>query len=94
MNPNKEFIVHSAEQVLRFTRVDRWDDLPETRKVQLGFNLGVLALGLDLEKADSFDALTAAREGRLSMTAFRSHLLEVVTTRGIAVDPGKVSRPF
>lgn len=72
----------------------RWDDLPEARKVQLGFNLGVLALGLDLEKGDSFDALTAAREGTLSMTDFRNHLLEVITAHGIDVDPSKVSRPL
>ncbi|MEN1726884.1 MAG: hypothetical protein AAGJ52_00465 [Pseudomonadota bacterium] len=66
MSTTDSFIVHSAEQVLRFTRADNWDALPEARKVQLGFNLGVLALGLGLEKEDSFDALTATREGRLS----------------------------
>ena len=31
-----EFLIHACEQVLRFTQAERWDDLPEAIKVQLG----------------------------------------------------------
>ena len=89
-----EFVTHGCEQVLRFSRVDRWDDLSEARKVQLGFNLGVVALGLKLDKAESFDALTAAREGTLSMPGFRRHLRSIVTAHQVAVDEAKIARPF
>lgn len=89
-----EFVTHGCEQVLRFSRVERWDDLSEERKVQLGFNLGVVALGLKLTKAESFDALTAAREGRLPMPAFRSHLRSLITTHQVGVDEAKIARPF
>jgi hypothetical protein len=88
------FIVHSAEQVLRFTRADRWDDLSEARKVQLGFNLGVLALGLGLSKEDSYLALTEAREGKISMSEFRDHILELIAAKQIPVDLEKVLRAF
>jgi len=94
MTTPDEFVVHSAEQVLRFTRVDQWDMLSEARKVQLGFNMGVLALGLGLSKEDSFVALTDAREGRTSMAAFRKHLQDVIAKSKIVVDQDKLSRPF
>jgi len=29
----EDFIIHACEQVLRFTKVDKWDDLSEERKV-------------------------------------------------------------
>ena len=64
-----DFVVHAGEQVLRFTRADKWDDLTEARKVQLGFNMGVIALSLDLGKNQSFDLLAGVREGNLSMAA-------------------------
>ena len=89
-----EFVIHGCEQVLRFSRVERWDDLSEARKVQLGFNLGVVALGLKLAKAESFDALTAAREARLSMADFRSHIKSLVTAHQVAVDEAKIARSF
>ena len=41
-----QFVTHGCEQVLRFSRVDSWDALSEEIKVQLGFNMGVVALGL------------------------------------------------
>jgi hypothetical protein len=94
MSTPDPFIIHSAEQVLRFSRADQWDDLSEARKVQLGFNMGVLALGLGLSKEESFMALTDAREGRISMNAFRNHLLELIASRKIPVDQGNVVRSF
>ena len=44
----ENFTIHACEQALRFTRVDKWDDLSEEVKVQLGFNMGAMALGLEL----------------------------------------------
>jgi len=89
-----EFVVHGCEQILRFTRVEHWNDLSEERKVQLGFNLGVVALGLNLSKTDSFDALSDAEEGRISMEAFRNHLRALVASHGVKVDEEKIARPF
>lgn len=94
MSTDKAFVTHSAEQVLRFTRVENWDDLSEARKVQLGFNLGALAMALGLPKEDSFDALTRARTGTLSMNAFRDHLRSLIESNRVAVDQDKVAKPF
>lgn len=89
-----EFVVHGCEQVLRFTRVEHWDDLSEALKVQLGFNMGVVALGLKLSKEESFQALADAREGRISMRALRDHMRSLVASHGIEVDEAKIARPF
>jgi hypothetical protein len=94
MSAPDPFIVHSAEQVLRFTRANHWDDLSEARKVQLGFNMGVFALGLGLSKEESFIMLTHAHEGRITMDKFHEHLLEIIDSKGIVVDHGRVLRPF
>jgi len=88
------FITHSCEQVLRFTQIERWDDLSEERKVQLGFNVGVIALGLKLSKEESFQALADAREGRISMQKFRDHLKSLITSHQVKVDEVKIARPF
>ena len=90
----KSFIVHSCEQVLRFSRVGRWDDLSEERKVQLGFNMGVVALGLQLSKEESFQALADAREGKVSMQKFRDHLKLLIASHEVKVDEAKIMRPF
>lgn len=89
-----EFIIHACEQVLRFTQVERWDDLPEAIKVQLGFNIGVVALGLKLTKDEGFKALDDAREGKISMINFRSHLKSLISSNKVKVDEAKVARPF
>ena len=89
-----EFLVHACEQVLRFTRVHRWDDLSEERKVQLGFNMGVMAFGLNLSKEDGYQVLANAREGRLSMAQFREHAASLIRSRNIVVDETKVARPI
>lgn len=89
-----DFIAHACEQVLRFTQVERWDDLSEEIKVQLGFNMGAVALGLNLAKEDSFSALTNARLGLISMNEFREHLKNVITSHEVTVDDAKIARPF
>lgn len=89
-----DLVIHGCEQVLRFTQVERWDDLSEGVKVQLGFNMGVLALGLKLTKAEGFHALVDAREGRVSMQAFRNHLKALIDSHKVEVDEAKIARPF
>ncbi len=89
-----EFVIHGCEQVLRFTRVERWDDLSEELKVQLGFNMGVVAHGLRLSKVEGFQALADARKGLVSMRAFRDHVRALAVSHNVSVDEGKVERPF
>ena len=62
-----EFVTHGCEQVLRFSQVEYWNDLSEALKIQLSFNVGVVALGLSLTKLEGFQALADVREGRISM---------------------------
>ncbi len=90
----KDFIIHSCEQVLRFTRVEHWHDLSEERKVQLGFNMGVVALGLKLNKEDGFLTLNNAREGIITMKNFRDHLKSLIESKQIKMDEVKIARPF
>ena len=90
----EEFVTHACEQVLRFTRVENWDGLSEELKVQLGFNMGVVALGLNLTKEDGFLALSNARQGIVTMQAFREHLNSVIASHKIRVDETKVAKPF
>ena len=89
-----DFVIHGCEQVLRFSRAENWADLSEALKVQLGFNMGVVALGLELSKADGFQALADVREGRISMQAFHSHARALVASHQVVVDEAKVARPF
>lgn len=88
------FLIHACEQILRFTRAERWNDLSEERKVQLGFNAGVVALGLKLTKEEGFDALTRAREERISMTVLNEHFKRLIEARQVPVDEGHIARPF
>ncbi|MFH0808665.1 MAG: hypothetical protein V1888_03575 [archaeon] len=90
----EEFIKHACEQVLRFTKVKKWDDLSEELKVQLGFNMGVMALGLNLSKEDGFLALSNAREGNSSMEKFHKHVRAITLSYKINLDEEKVARPF
>lgn len=89
-----DFIIHGCEQVLRFTRAEHWNHLTEEQKVQLGFNMGVVALGLRLTKAEGFQALADTREGRMTMKDFRNHLQRLIASREIRVDQAKIDRPF
>lgn len=89
-----DFTTHACEQILRFSSVEHWDDLSEALKVQLGFNMGVVALGLKLTKADGFQALVDVREGRMSMQAFRNHLRSLIVFHKVEIDEANVARPF
>ena len=74
--------------------MSKWDELSEERKVQLGFNMGVMALGLGLSKEEGFIALSDVRDGRMSMERFHEHIEEIVLFKGIVVDRAKVEREF
>ena len=89
-----DFIIHGCEQVLRFTQAKHWDDLSEERKVQLGFNMGVVSLGLKLTKEQGFQPLADAREGKISMQALRNHLKSVIDSHQVKVDEKKIVKPF
>ncbi len=90
----EDFIIHACQQVLRFTQVERFDDLSEALKVQLGFNMGVDALGLKLTKAEGFQALSDVQEGKTSMPDFRKHHNSLIISDQIKVDEAKIARPF
>lgn len=90
----EEFVEHACEQVLRFTRASKWDDLSEVLKVQLAFNVGAMALGLNLSKEDGFLALSNARQGTSSMEEYRQHIQSLVLSHKILVDESKITRPF
>ncbi len=89
-----KFVTHACEQVLRFTQVDKWNDLPEEIKVQLGFNMGVVALGLSLTKEEGFQVLSNARSGIISMQEFREHMNALVKSHKIQVDENQIARKF
>lgn len=88
------FLTHECEQVLRFSQASTWDDLSEARKVQFGFNMGIVALGLDLTKEEGFWALSNACEGIISMTEFREHMKMLIKKHKISVDEAQIARPF
>lgn len=90
----KDFIIHACEQVLRFTRVNEWDDLSKERKVQLGFNMGVVSLGLHLSKDDGFTSLANARKGVISIQALHEHLQSLVAANEVAVNEENAVKPF
>jgi hypothetical protein len=90
----EDFIKHACEQVLRFTQVENWHDLTEKTKVQLGFNMGVVSLGLSLSKEDGYMTLADVCSGNTSMSAFRGHLLQLIDTHKIPVDAEQIARPF
>jgi len=90
----EEFIKHACEQVLRFTQVDKWNNLSEEVKIQLGFNMGAMALGLSLSKEDGFLALSNARDETISMEKFHEHIKSVILSHKIVVDEAKIARPF
>ena len=89
-----EFIKHACEQVLCFTQVDNWDDLSEELKVQLGFNMGAMALGLSLAKEDGFLAFAKMRQGHTTIQQFREHIKAVVIKNDIEVDKTQIARQF
>ena len=90
----EEFVKHACEQVLRFTQVKKWDDLSEEIKVQLGFNMGAMSLGLNLSKEDGFLMLSNARKGSISMQEFHKHIRSITLSYQITIDEEMVARPF
>ncbi len=89
-----DFVIHACEQVLRFTQIDKWDDLSEELKVQLSFNMGVVALGLSLTKQEGFQALANARSGLVSMQEFREHLRSLIVSHKVKVDEANIVKTF
>lgn len=64
------------------------------RKVQLGFNMGAMALGLSLTKQEGFQALSDARSGLVSMQEFREHLKSLIISHKVEVDEAKIAKSF
>jgi len=89
-----EFLTHATEQVLRFTQVNAWDDLSEERRVQLGFNMGVMAHSLSLAKEDGFQVLADMQSGKISVEEFREHIKSLVASNNIEVSEENIARPF
>lgn len=89
-----KFIIHGCEQVLRFSQAQNWDELSEERKVQLGFNMGVMSLGLDLNKEEGYLTLSSVREGSLPIQEFHKKMRALISSRSISVDEMNVNKPF
>ena len=89
-----DFVIHSCEQVLRFTQVSNWNNLSEERKVQLAFNLGAMSHGLKLTKEEGFQALSDVRQGIETIQVFREKMQSLIESRGIKVSEANVNKPF
>ena len=89
-----EFTIHACEQGLRFTQVEKWDDLSEERRVQLGFNMGVMSHGLQLTKEEGYQWLADAREGTISMQEYRAHLESLIAEHAVPVKEENIAKPF
>lgn len=89
-----KFIIHGCEQVLRFSRINKWDDLSEGQKVQLGFNMGVMSLGLNLTKEDGYLSLVKVREGSLSIQDFNEKMRSLINSRNVLVNEENIKKPI
>ena len=76
MSTNPKFIIHSFEQILRFTRVP-WSNLSSDRREQLYFNVGALAGLLDLGKESSYDIIGQFRVGDMSSKEIEIYFREM-----------------
>lgn len=85
-----DFVIHACEQVLRFTSVDSWNDLTEERKVQLSFNMGVVALGLNLTKEEGYDYVAGACSGAVLIKEVHEHIKAILESRSIEVSEKNV----
>lgn len=90
----KDFVIHACEQSLRFSTVDKWEDLSDKLKMQFSFNVGVMALGLDLSKEEGYQALANVCEGTSSMSEFHNHVRSLLANREIVVNEENVNRSF
>jgi hypothetical protein len=91
---DKLFIIHGCEQVLRFSKIGNWNDLSEARKVQFGFNMGVVSLGLGLSKEEGYLSLVNLREGLLSPQDFYKKMRGLISSRDIIINEKNVEKPF
>ena len=88
------FVIHACEQVLRFTSTNTWDDLSEERKVQLAFNVGVAALGLDLTKQEGYDPLAQTCTSATPIQELHQHWRALVITHNVAIHEENVAKSF
>jgi hypothetical protein len=91
---NSDFITHGCEQVLRFTRVGCWDELCDERKIQLAFNFGVAALGLNLNKIQGYDRLSGLTSGNISMSDFHNIMRELYLSLEVNMVESNIIKPF
>ena len=89
-----DFVIHACEQVLRFGTVDNWEDLSDKSRMQLSFNVGVMALGLSLSKEDGYQALADVCQGNTSMENYRKHVMSLVMSHDVQVNEENIKRPF
>jgi len=90
----KDFVIHACEQSLRFSTVNKWEDLSDKLKMQFSFNVGVMALGLDLSKQDGYQSLADVCQGKLLMSEFHDHVRSLLTGRKIEINEENIKRPF
>lgn len=88
------FVIHACEQVLRFTSVNKWSDLSEKVKVQLSFNMGVVALGLDLSKEEGYQSIADMCQGDISVQEFHEHMKSLIVTHKVNVSEENIVKPF
>lgn len=89
-----DLTIHACNQVLRFTSAPQWHDLTEERKVQLGFNLGLMAMGLGLSKEDGYMVIQNVRTGAIPMQAMHQHARQLMVKHGITIDEEWVKKAF
>lgn len=90
----KDFVTHACEQSLRFSSADSWEGLTDEVKMQFSFNVGAMALGLDLPKEEGYQSLAKVCQGKTSMRDFHNHVRSLLESRGIKVSEENVARPF
>ena len=89
-----DFVIHACEQSLRFSTIDEWGNLSEKLKMQFSFNVGVMALGLELSKEDGYQALANVCGGQIKMNEFHDHVGVLLKSRNIEVDEENIKKPF
>ena len=87
-----DFVIHSCEQVLRFSSVADWNKLPEERKVQLSFNMGVMSHGLGLTKEDGYDFIAGACSEKIAVKELHEHVRNIVESKEVPVKEENVNR--
>jgi hypothetical protein len=90
----KDFVIHACEQSLRFSTDSTWEDLSDKLKMQFSFNVGAMALGLDLSKEEGYQYLADVCQGKSSMGEFHDHVRSLLANRGIVVNEENIKRSF